>query len=173
MKTIVIGTLLLLLGACGFRPMMGSGALDGDIVEQMGAVEISEIKDHIGQQLRNMLIDRFYHNQRSGKPKYRLDVILNTKESALTIEKDATATGGLLISSANYRLVHIASGKIVLQGFSNAVPGYKISNYQWASFVSQADAAERGIEYMSNDIRSRVALYFARAPDQKPPMARD
>ena len=67
----------------------------------------------------------------------------------------------------------IASGKIVLQGFSNAVPGYKISNYQWASFVSQADAAERGIEYMSNDIRSRVALYFARAPDQKPPMARD
>ena len=159
---------VLLLGACGFRPMMGDSGADGAVAKGLATVEIAEIKDRSGQKLRNQLIDRFYREQRPTAPDYRLEVVLQAGEQSLAIEKDATASRAQWTASATYRLVHIGSGKIVLRGAARSVPGYNINNYQWASFVSQESALERGIEYVSDEIKTRVALYFARDPDQRP-----
>jgi len=163
--------LVLLLGACGFRPMMGDDRVDGTVSQRLASVEIAEIKERSGQKMRNMLIDRLYHERRPVAPEYRLEVMLDAGEQSLAIEKDATASRAQWTATATYRLVHIGSGKVVLQGASRSVPGYNISYYQWASFVSQDSALERGIEYLSDDIKTRVALYFARDPDQRPTLA--
>lgn len=170
MRGLSIGALalVLLLGACGFRPMMGDDRADGAVSERLGTVEVAEIKDRAGQKMRNMLIDRFDHERRPVKPEYRLEVMLDAGEQSLAIQKDATASRAQWTATATYRLVHIASGKVVLQGASRSEPGYHISYYQWASFVSQDSALERGIEYLCDDIKTRVALYFARDPDQRP-----
>ncbi len=160
--------LVLLLGACGFRPMMGGDSTDGAVAGKMATVEVAEIKDRSGQKMRNLLIDRFYQDRRPSSAEYRLDVVLTTGEQSLAIEKDASASRVQWTATATYRLVHIPTGKVVLQGNSRAVPGYNVSYYQWASFVSQENALDRGIDYISDEIRTRVALYFARDPDQRP-----
>ena len=160
--------LVLLLGACGFHPMMGDQRADAAVAERLGTVEIAEIKERAGQKLRNMLIDRFYHDQRPVKPDYRLEVILNAGEQSLAIQKNAATSRSQWTITATYRLIHIGSGKVMLQGASRWVPGYNISYYQWASFVSQDNALERGIESLGDEIKTRVALYFARDPDQRP-----
>ena len=118
--------------------------------------------------MRNRLIDRFYHDRRPAAAEYRLEVALEAGEQSLAIEKDASASRAQWTATATYRLVHRPSGKVVLQGSSRAVPGYNVNYYQWGSFVSEQDALDRGIEYISDEIRTRVALYFARDPDQRP-----
>ena len=163
--------LTLLLGACGFRPMMGDGRADADVAAGLASVEIGEIKDRSGQKMRNLLIDHLYRDRRPATPEYRLEIALQAGEQSLAIEKDATASRAQWTATATYRLVHIASAKVVLQGNARSVPGYNISYYQWASFVSQESALERGIEYLSDEIKTRVALYFARDPDQRPALA--
>ncbi|MEI7608511.1 MAG: LPS assembly lipoprotein LptE [Rhodospirillaceae bacterium] len=160
--------LALLLGACGFRPMMGGDRADGSVASRLATVEIGEIPDRSGQKMRNLLIDRFYHDRRPAAAEYRLEVALEAGEQSLAIEKDASASRAQWTATATYRLVHRPSGKVVLQGSSRAVPGYNVNYYQWGSFVSQQDALDRSIEYVSDEIRTRVALYFARDPDQRP-----
>ena len=163
--------LVLLLGACGFRPVMGDGRAGGAVAERLAAIEIAEIRDRSGQKMRNMLIDRFYDQGRPLKPEYRLEILLDAGGQSLAIEKDATTSRAQWTASATYRLIHIGSAKVVLQGASHAVPGYNISYYQWASFVSEESALERGYEYISDEIKTRIALYFARDPDQRPVLA--
>ena len=160
--------LALLLGACGFRPMMGGDRADGSVASRLATVEIGDIADRSGQKMRNLLIDRFYHDRRPAAAEYRLEVALEAGEQSLAIEKDASASRAQWTATATYRLVHRPSGKVVLQGSSRAVPGYNVNYYQWGSFVSEQDALDRGIEYISDEIRTRVALYFARDPDQRP-----
>ena len=161
MRTMMLGALLL-LGACGFHPMMGADTRNADVSEMMNAVEIAEIKDRPGQMMRNLLIDHFYHDKKSTTPLYRLDVALETGLHNLSIEKDSSVSSGLATVSATFRLVHIASGGIVFKGTSIANPTYNISHYQWASEVSLDSAVQRGIESISDDISRRIALFFNR-----------
>ena len=163
--------LVLLLGACGFQPMMGDRRADRAVAERLAAVEIAAIQDRLGQKMRNYLIDRFYHERQPVTSEYRLEVMLETGGHSLAIEKDATASRAQWSASATYRLIHIASGKVMFQGAARAVPGYNINFYQWASLVAEEDALDRGLEYVSEEIKTRVALYFARDPDQRPALA--
>ncbi len=158
---------LLLLGACGFHPMMGDSGADSVVAGALAKVEVAEIKDRTGQKLRNLLIDRFYHDHRPTAPEYRLEVVLEAAEQLVAIEKDATTSRAQWSATATYRLVHIATGKVVIKGVSRSVPGYNVNNYQWASFISQESALDRGVEFVSDEIKTRVALYFARDPDHR------
>ena len=148
--------------------MMGGGAPDAGVADRLARVEIANIPDRSGQKMRNLLIDRLYHDHRPVKPEYRLDVLLDAGGQTLAVQKDATASRGQWTATATYRLVHIATGKVVFTGSSRALPGYNISYYQWASQVSEESALDRGIEYVADEISARVALYFARDPDQRP-----
>ncbi|MEI6987182.1 MAG: LPS assembly lipoprotein LptE [Rhodospirillaceae bacterium] len=159
--------LILLLGACGFKPMMGTQSDQPEVAARLAQIKISNIKDHSGQMLRNKLIDRFYHNERPVKPEYQLDIILVTGEEALAVQRDASVSRGQWTVSASYRMLHIASGQVLMTGSSRAVPGYNSTFVQYASFVSEENALERGIDYISDEINNRVALYFARDPDQQ------
>ena len=134
--------LALLLGACGFRPMMGGDRADGSVASRLATVEIGDIADRSGQKMRNLLIDRFYHDRRPAAAEYRLEVALEAGEQSLAIEKDASASRAQWTATATYRLVHRPSGKVVLQGSSRAVPGYNVNYYQWGSFVSEQDALD-------------------------------
>lgn len=160
--------LVLVLGACGFRPMEGHGTGDAAVDTQMAAVHVAVIKDRSGQILRNLLIDRLYGTGVPGSAEYELEVALEAGEDSLAVQKDASVSRGQWTVTANYRLIHIASGRVMFQASSRAISGYNSTLVQYASFVSEESAYQRGIEYLSEEIRTRVALFFARDPDQRP-----
>jgi len=168
----VVGLVLLLaLGACGFRPMAGANGAEGAVTAQLASVRVSVIKDRSGQILRNLLIDSFSGTSHPADPEYQLDVALEAGEDTLAVQKDASVSRGQWTVTANYRLVHIASGRVMFQASSRAISGYNSTFVQYASFVSEESAYQRGIEYLSGEIKTRVALFFARAPDQRPSTA--
>ena len=162
--------LMLLLGACGFRPMHGERENDATIASQLAAVEIGVIKDRTGQQMRNMLIDRFYSDSRPAAAQYKLEVSIDASQEQLAVQQNSSTSRSQWTVTATYRLIHVATGRVMFQANSRAMPGFNASNYQFASYVSETGALERAMEYLAGEIKTRTALFFERAPDQRPPI---
>ena len=172
MQLIVVGMLSLCLSGCGFHPMMGANAEQDGVSSQLCTVEVSELPNRDGQQLRNFLIDRLC-SRPAQTPKYTLHVRVISSEEPLAISKDSSSSSAQISSSATFSLVHLKSGKVALAGVSRVIPSYNITNYQWASLVAQQSANQRSIEYLCGEIITKISLYFARNADQRPLSASD
>jgi len=121
--------------------------------------------------MRNVLIDRFYSDARPMAPQYRLEVSIDASQEQLAVQQNAQASRSQWTVSATYRLVHIGTGRVMFQANSRAMPGFNLTNYQYASYVSEEGALDRAIEYLADEIKTRTALFFERAPDQRPSIA--
>jgi len=150
------------LAGCGFQPVYGRHGLATAPSAQLNQVAIDPIPDRPGQTLRNLLIDRMYAGGRPADPAYRLAVQLTASEEELGIRKDATATRARLRLVASYELIDIATGQTVYRTFSRAVVSYNLLEAQYATLVAEQDAYERGLTELADDMRTRLALFFAR-----------
>lgn len=148
--------------------MLASGPGGEDRIAQLNEVQIGEIKDRNGQQLRNLLIDRFYTDSRPAAPRYRLDVKIRFHEEKLAIQQDASTSRGQWQMFGEYRLIDLGTGAAVNSGIIRAIPGYNISFAPFASQVSQENALQRGLSQIADSLRTRVAMFLARDPDQRP-----
>lgn len=153
---------LLPLAGCGFQPVYGTRAGGMAAGAALANVQIDPIPERNGQVLRNNLIDRFYHDGRPTDPRFRLAVALSATEEELGIQRDATATRARLRLQANYELIDTGSGQVVYRTFSRSVISYNLVDSQFAVLASRQDAYDRGLTELAEDIRSRLALYFAR-----------
>jgi LPS-assembly lipoprotein len=157
-----------LLGGCGFRPVYGDRGVATAPAAALATVAIDTIPERSGQVLRNLLIDRFYADGRPDKPTWRVAVQLSMAEEELGILKDATATRARLRLLANYELIETSTGKTVYRTFSRAIVSYNILDAQYGTLISRQDAESRGLTELAEDIRTRLALYFAREPQSGP-----
>ncbi len=158
------------LSACGFRPVYGTGAASVGgkaAAAELANVAIDPIPERSGQVLRNLLIDRMYAEGRPGNPAWRLRVGLSSVEEDLGIRKDATATRARLRLTANYELVDTGTNQVVYRSFSRSIVSYNLLEEQYATLVAEQDAYDRGLNELAEDIRTRLALYFAREPAPK------
>ncbi len=162
------GVVCLLLGAaivlsgCGFKPLYGrSEAQALSPVDHMAAIRIAPLADRIGQQLHNLLRDRLNPYGQPRDPAYRLDVEINEARQELGIRKDETATRANLILSASFTLGELESERVLLQGRTSSVNSFNILTNQFATDFSEADARERALRELSDNIRVRLGIYFS------------
>ncbi len=154
----------LALGAgsgCGFRPLYGSGAVVGDVPEQLNQTEIAVIPDRTGQLLRVYLIEQMNPAGRPASPRYRLQASVQESQLPLGIQRDDTATRYNLILTAPFSLIEAGSNEVLLARTVRVITGYDFLNDQFATLTAERDARERALRQISEDIRTRVALYFA------------
>ncbi|MFV3127319.1 LPS assembly lipoprotein LptE [Niveispirillum sp. KHB5.9] len=159
---LMLALLPAMLGACGFKPVYGTGAHESAVGVALANVQIDPIVDRNGQVLRNNLIDRFYTDGRPASPRYRLSVALAATEEELGIQKDATATRARLRLQASYELIEISTGQVVYRTFSRSVVSFNLLDSQFAVLATRQDAYDRGLTELADDIRTRLSLYFAR-----------
>ncbi len=157
----LLAPVLLATAGCGFKPLYG-GTGPGSVAAKLEQVEITTIPDRHGQQLRNLLIDRFYEIGRPGNPRYRLDATLIAAEQPLALQKDSTAVRAQLLVNAPYRLVETATGKVVFQANSRSYISYSVLEQQYAGLVTVDAAYDRALVEISNDITTRVAMFLGR-----------
>lgn len=153
---------LLLLGACGFRPLYGTGADGSSAFDDLETVQVAPLPDRTGQRLHNLLRDRINPRGQPQAPRYVLQISLSEDLENLAIEQDETATRANLKLTARFRLRSVEGDEIVFRGVSNSVNSYNIVDSQFATFVSQRDARDRALRELSEDIRLRLATYFTR-----------
>jgi Predicted secreted (periplasmic) protein len=153
---VVLGTT-----ACGFQPLYAGKGPDS-VTAKLEQVDIAVIPDRHGQELRNLLIDRFYKDGRPGNPRYQLVTSLTAVEQKLAIQKDATATRAQLVVNAPYRLVEAGTGKPLLSASARSYISYNVLEQQYAGLVTVDNAYERALLEISNEITSRVSAYLGR-----------
>jgi LPS-assembly lipoprotein len=149
-----------ILGSCGFRPLYG-GAENKAIYQELGQIKISTIKNRIGQQVHNLLLDQLNSHGRPDNPLYTLSVRMAVNKEEIGLKFTEEATRARLTLIANYLLVHSSSGKMATEGSVRSVNSYNISNSEFARLASETDALERGSREISDEIKTRLSLYFS------------
>jgi len=172
-KTLIVLILAsLIVSACGFRPLYGKhGAGTFPAEQYLARIDIAQINDRIGQQLRNNLLSRLSPKGVADKPLYSLNITIAESIANLGVKKSAVVTRGNLRLSASYSLtlikrdkenqqMHLADGSVL------SVSSYDIPQAQYAARAALKDARTRATKELADDIRTRLAVYFKQNPDK-------
>jgi LPS-assembly lipoprotein len=160
---VAVGALLLLAG-CGFRPLYEdpepvAGA--ASVGSELAAVEIAPIPDRVGQLVRNDLLYHMDASEGGGAADYRLDVRLAESISELAVERTGFATRSNLRLAASYSLIDLGTGRRLVRGRSRAISSYNIVDASFSTLTAQNAARERAAARVAEEIRTRLAAYFA------------
>lgn len=149
-----------LLAGCGFQPLYGK-TQQGMVTDDFAAIRIAPLGERSGQMLHNLLRDRLNPYGQPTVPRYELQIALTESGVESGIQRDETATRVTLRMSADFSLIDLQSGEVVTKGLSRASSGFNILDNRYASTVSAEDARERALTVLADDIRLRLAAYFA------------
>lgn len=153
------GLVLAGLPGCGFRPLYGT--TDGvALSETLSQVEIGPIKDRLGQQVRNALLDRVSPSGHRGALLYRLDTLVSESISSLAFEKSADATRADLQLYASYSLADVKTGAVIMNNSSQAIASFNILNSEFATLMAENGARNRAVQQLAEDIRLKVAVFL-------------
>lgn len=150
------------LTACGFRPLYGQKQQNQDVAASLASVRIDPLRDRVGQQMHNFLRDRLNPDGQPTAPSYRLHIELRETLTELGVRRDETASRANLRMDANFALLAYGGEAPLLMGRSSSTTSYDILNNPFATTVSEADARERALREVADDIQTRLALYFSR-----------
>lgn len=151
--------LLLPLAACGFRPLYAERA---EAVEEpsLAAIKVLPIRDRIGQELEWSLRESFNPRDIPVEPRYTLTISLTTTRVDLGLQRDATSTRARVDVYANFVLADVGSGKPVYSGRTQSTSAFNVLTDAYTAQVAEEDARSRTVRDLSEDIRTRLALFL-------------
>ena len=151
------------LAACGFQPIYGS-ANEQNVKAELAAIKILPIKDRIGQQLRNNLLDQINPNGQPSKVRYRLRVRLTESSQHLAVQKSEIATRANLKYAASFSLESVDKKDTKpFNGQAQVTTSYNILNSDFGTLMAERDARKRAVRELSFDITNRIAALFQRS----------
>jgi len=93
---------------------------------------------------------------------YRFAVSLRTSKEPLAIARDDTATRFNVSVEADYDLSLISTGETVLRGGARSIAAYDVVSSGYANTVAERDAELRAAREISDELKTRVAVFLAR-----------
>ena len=163
-KTSLSVAVLLLTGACGFRPLYAPSAR-GDVVRGLANVRIIQIKDRVGQNLHNQLLDLLNPAGPPARPDYVLRIKLLESKESLAVRKSAFATRANLRINAKFRLNKVIKGvedmDTIFAGSSTGISSYNILDSSFATVMAEKNARQLAVRAIAQDIRTRLAVFIA------------
>jgi LPS-assembly lipoprotein len=177
-KIRALARLGMILGAAGllagcWEPLYArnSPSAGGEsVADKLAGVLIPPIPERRGNpqariavELRNALQYDFNGAGGAVSPTYRLEIYVSTTDITVSIDPvtglPQNGIGGLI---ATYRLVEIATGKVVLTDSTFAHVGYDIPgvHQRFAAQSAQQNAEDQAVGVAADAIRNRLASYF-------------
>lgn len=166
----MVGTLAL-ASACTVRPLYSSAPLSpGSTVSapaELASIAVKPVDSRYAQQVRNNLI---YGLTRGGgqpaNPVYSLDLaVAETVESAAVVQVTKEIdepTAGTVTLRADYRLVEIATGKVVGSGSRSLTSSFDKSKQEFAIMRAQIDAENRAARELASLLQLKIAQDLAK-----------
>lgn len=159
-KIIPILSVFLLLQACGFQTVYGSGQKQN--ISQLSGILIGPLPDRNGQILRNKLLTALNTKSKISKPIYSLNLKLYDTTSTLAFSKKSFATRANLSVKSEFYLIRIKDNKTLYFGKSESTVSYNILKNEYATIAVKKDAMVRGLQEISQNIQGQLGLYFMR-----------
>jgi LPS-assembly lipoprotein len=162
-----------LAAGCGFHPLYGRDPSVGDesVRDRFAEVLVVPIPQRQGSPqarlavaIQNALKFDLNNGATPVTPTHRLEVAVSPTNITVSIDpvtgRPQEGIGGV---TATYKLVEIATGKIVLTDSTSSNVGYDIPGTQqrFASQRAQLNAEDRAANVAADAIRNRLASYFA------------
>jgi LPS-assembly lipoprotein len=161
-----------LTAAC-FQPLYGERTLTGGpgLGTMLAAVDVDQIDavpgsplSRIAVELRNELMSELRASGSAPPPTHRLVISLTTTGQSIIVDPNtARAEYEVIALNANFRLLENASNRQVLDGVATSRASYVIPGQQqrFAIIRGQRDAQSRAAKVVAEQIRTRLASYFA------------
>jgi len=162
-----------LAAGCGFHPLYGRDPSVGDesVRDRFAEVLVVPIPQRQGSPqarlavaIQNALKFDLNNGATPVTPTHRLEVAVSPTNITVSIDpvtgRPQEGIGGV---TATYKLVEIATGKIVLTDSTSSNFGYDIPGTQqrFAGQRAQLNAEDRAANVAADAIRNRLASYFA------------
>lgn len=164
----VAGLLALLCGACGFEPLYGRS----EVIEELATVAVDPIAERRGLILRTYLRDALNPRGVSPPARYRLVVTIQETRADLLLRSDQFSTRAGYTGGATFTLLD--GGQVLTTGSAAYQTNFEIDSSQFATLSSRADAQDRVMRLVSEEIRNQLATFFldranrAQTPAQTP-----
>lgn len=150
---------VLAVSGCGYQPLYGPYA-PANTAEELAAVRVNLIEDRLGQMLRNNLLFRMNRQGQPKAPEYELEVRLQESRQNLALRRDETATRANLTVRAYYELRLVGQERPLFTGRSESINSFNIVRSEFATLAAERDARERAAQQLSDDITTRLAIFF-------------
>jgi LPS-assembly lipoprotein len=163
MKRALAFAALLLLSACGLKPLY-SGGSNGSVAQSLGSVAVGRIEGKAGFLVRNALTDRL-GAQGEGAARYRLEVELDDQITGFGVRRDDAVTRERRTLRARYRLIE--ADKIVLDATAGSDEGIDVVGSEFGTIAAENTALERLSTVVAEQIVTRIAVFAQHAPAPK------
>jgi LPS-assembly lipoprotein len=149
-----------ILAGCGWEPLYADRQTTA-AAASLRAIKVSSIPDRVGQQLEMGLRSTFNPNgDPPTKQLYLLSVTLQKTLLDSGIQSQGLGTRGEVHLTATYRLIEIATNKILQTGFVHSSDTFDIQANGYSTVVAQTDAATRDVEEVRREIVTRLTLFM-------------
>jgi len=165
MRRILLLPLLLLVSACGLRPLYAGGS-SGPVAGLLRSVEVGPIPGQPGWLVRTKLVDRL-GQAGSGTAQYRLDVTLDDNITSYGLRSDRAATQERRTLRARYQLVDKSNGAVVLDATAGSDASIDTVSSEYATVAAEQTALENLSGIVADQIVARLAIYAARTAGAK------
>lgn len=146
----------LALGGC-FQPLY-SEAAHPNLVANMKAIEVVEIKDRIGHYLGDDLISKLNGTGETVPPKYRLVITMAVTSATPTIESQIGAADAATVTGkATFKLTKIEGGDVIYESDATSVAVYDRTLDSFANLRAGRDADIRIARALADEIELRIA----------------
>jgi LPS-assembly lipoprotein len=164
-RLLLLAAALPLVAGCNLRPLHG-GASGAALNRDLAAVEVDPADRRLDQTMRNFLIEELNPAGVQLPPEYRLTVELQRAKNALAIQLDDVATRYDLSLAATFELKAKADSRVLYRSAIRRVVSYNVRSEPFATLVAEQDAERRAAREVSRQIRTQLALYFAKAAEK-------
>ncbi|MEX2451199.1 MAG: LPS assembly lipoprotein LptE [Rhodospirillales bacterium] len=147
------------LPACGFEPLYGRNAATNASAE-MAAIRIMPIKDRIGQETQNHLLDLVTPHGRPARPEYILEVELTESFSNVAVSKESFATRVNYHLTARFTLLDARTNKSVFYGNDRNITSYNVLTSNFATQAAENDARSRAARQIAFGIQTQLAAFL-------------
>lgn len=162
---------LLLLGACGFRPLHapgGAAGADPGIAADLAATRVPVIPERFGQLMRRGLQQRLGRGGETA-PRYELVVQPSLSAEGIGILRDGAATRVRYQATASWTLFRVAPRAPLANGFERAMDAFNIQPNQFFAADASREAAERRLaEALAEEVVLRLAMRLRAIRDGAP-----
>ncbi len=155
---------MLLLSACGFRPIYAAADGASPISRQVSVTRV-DAPETVVAQMTDALEARL--GPVNGEtPRYDLLVQASEGAERLAVQIDATVTRYNYRLSARYTVTDRETGESFL-GVARAVTSYNIVNSQYSTLFAERAAVEKAARQLAEEIERDLLIRFAETPEDR------
>ena len=157
---------LLVVSACGFRPVHGTTGESAELRKQLQSIEVvyrsSLINQSIGQSLERLLRPEGKNNSK----RYVLSFDSSVSHGALGIQLDQEVTRYKTTVNISYSLVDKVTGVVLRQDTLQRQGGYDVVESEYAEHISRTDTESRVARELSEDLKLDIMAALIKAAEK-------